>query len=191
MSEKSRRIIRKVAELYSFGNERKTVEEVTQINYEKLLDKEEEWDKAFECYDISDVLQAVDNFWRYKSDKNRPSVSQILAFLSTEKDVEKKVVNEGGVEVKNFNIETELFLRDKACGRQKYPMHIYKRAVNKIMKDLMDMWCKENDFSFEDDNEAIERGKRYRKAIELGYFDEFDNILDKVAREYDFYEKTY
>lgn len=187
MTEKSRRIIKKVAELYSFGNERKTVEEVTQINYEKLLDKEADWDKAFEEYEVDDVLQAVDNFWRFKSDKNRPSVAQILSFLNTEKEVKKIPHKEEEQRVKYYNIETMYFNRDKELGILKYNMNIYKRAVDRIMHDMMDEWCRENNFKFNDKDDAVAYHKKFQKATELGYFNEFDAILENIAQESGYY----
>lgn len=187
MSEKSRRIIKKVAELYSFGNERKTVEEVTQINYEKLLDKEADWDKAFEEYEVDDVLKAVDNFWRYKSDKNRPSVAQILSFLNTEKEVKKIPHKEESVEGKYYNIETMYFNRDRELGKLKYNINAYKRAVDRIMKDMMDEWCRENSFKFDDKDPAVAYHRKFQKATELGYFNEFDAILENIAQESGYY----
>ena len=44
------------------------------------------WEKAFEPYDESAVLQAIDEFWRFNSNKTRPKVSQILAMLNTSKE---------------------------------------------------------------------------------------------------------
>lgn len=53
------------------------------------------WEKAFEHYDESAVLQALDEFWRFNSNKTRPKVSQILAMLNTSKEpvYEKKTEN--------------------------------------------------------------------------------------------------
>lgn len=187
MSEKSRLIIRKVAELYSFGSERKTVEEVTQLNYEKLLDKEQDWEDAFKDYDVDDVLLAINSYWRYKSDKNRPSVAQILSFLETEKEV-KKIPNKAeNREVKCYNIETMYFNRDKELGILKYNMNIYKRAVDRIMKDMMDEWCRENNVKFDDKDDGVAYHKKFQKATELGYFNEFDSILENIAQEYGYY----
>ena len=187
MSEKSRLIIRKVAELYSFGSERKTVEEVTQLNYEKLLDKEQDWEDAFKDYDVDDVLLAINSYWRYKSDKNRPSVAQILSFLETEKEV-KKIPNKAeNREVKCYNIETMYINRDKELGILKYNMNIYKRAVDRIMKDMMDEWCRENNVKFDDKDDGVAYHKKFQKATELGYFNEFDSILENIAQEYGYY----
>lgn len=187
MSEKTRLIIKKVAELYSFGTERKTVEEVTQLNYEKLLDKEPEWEDAFKDYELDDVLGAINSYWRYKTDKVRPSVKQILAFLETEKEV-KKIPNKAeNTEVKCYNIETMYFNRDRELGILKYNMNIYKRAVDRIMKDMMGEWCRENKFKFDDKDDAVAYHKKFQKATELGYFNEFDAILENIAQESGYY----
>jgi hypothetical protein len=57
------------------------------------------WEKAFEPYDESAVLQAIDELWRFNSNKTRPKVSQILAMLNTSK--------EPVYEQKTENYETE------------------------------------------------------------------------------------
>ena len=178
MSEKTRLIIKKVAELYSFGSEKKTAEEVTQVNYEKLLDKELEWEQAFDNYEADDVIQAINNYWRYKSDKSRPSVAQILAILQTEKEVKPKT-NTNHDSVRFFCIEGDLMARDKELGRNsQFLISDYRRAVNYILTDKLieTIGCFEYD-KLSNDDKTKERSDKYKMALENGLFDDFDEIL--------------
>lgn len=181
MSEKTRLIIKKVAELYSFGSEKKTAEEVTQVNYEKLLDKEQEWEQAFDKYDTDDVIQAINNYWRYKSDKTRPSVAQILALLQTEKDVTPK--NEIKTDsMRYFCIESDLMARDIKLGRNLgYTLSTYRRAVNYILNDALVNLIGEQEFrNLSSDDKVKERSDKYIIAMQNGLFNNFDEILASI-----------
>lgn len=181
MSEKTRLIIKKVAELYSFGSEKKTVEEVSQLAYEKLLDKEQEWEKALDSYALEDIYQAINNFWRYKSDKTRPSVAQILSFLETEKEVKKETKN---VEDKThfFSIESEFIKRDKVLAKNTdYLLSDYGRAVRYILEDSLIELIGIHEFKkLKNDDNVKERTDKYNLAMKNGLFNNFDYILRKV-----------
>lgn len=178
MSEKTRLIIKKVAELYSFGSEKKTAEEVTQINYEKLLDKEQEWEQAFDKYDTDDVIQAINNYWRYKSDKTRPSVSQILSFLQTEKEVKPKSEHKTD-SVRYFCIENDLMARDIELKRNsEFILSDYRRAVDYILNESLVNLIGEQEFrKLSSDEKVKERSDKYRIAMQNGLFNDFDRTL--------------
>lgn len=169
MSEKTRLIIKKVAELYSFCSEKKTAEEVTQVNYEKLLDKEKEWEQAFDKYDTDDVIQAINNYWRYKSDKTRPSVAQILAILQTEREVKPKSDNKAE-SVRYFCIESDLMRQDIAAGRNtSFNYTHYRRAVNYILGDGLRNLIGDYEYNkLSDKNNAKERTAKYNLAMQNG-----------------------
>lgn len=178
MTEKTRIIIKKVAELYSFGNERKTAEEVTQINYEKLLDKEPEWEQAFDKYDTDDVVQAINNYWRYKSDKTRPSVAQLLALLQTEKDVTpKKEIKTDSM--RYFSIENDLMARDVELKRNsEFILSDYRRAVDYILNEsLVNLIGEQELRKILNDDKVKERSERYKIAMQNGLFNDFDRTL--------------
>ena len=178
MTEKTRLIIKKVAELYSFGSEKKTAEEVTQVNYEKLLDKEQEWEQAFDNYELDDVIQAINNYWRYKSDKSRPSVAQILAILQTEKEVKPKN-NTNHDSVRFFCIESDLMRRDIELGKNiDCLLSDYRRAVNYILTDRLIETLGSYEYNkLSNEDKTKERSDKYRIAMQNGLFNDFDDIL--------------
>lgn len=178
MTEKTKIIIKKVAELYSFGTEKKTAEEVTQVNYEKLLDKQQEWEQAFDKYDTDDVIQAINNYWRYKSDKTRPSVAQILAILQTEKEVKPKTET-NNKSVRYSCAESELMSRDIALKRNsEFLLNDYRRAVDYILNNLLVNLIGEQELrKLSSKDKTKERSDKYKIAMDNGLFNQFDDVL--------------
>lgn len=77
--------------------------------------------------------------------------------------------------------------QDIKRNKCKYTLSTYKRAVDYIMTTLLKETIGEREFlemeySYRNDGCKL-RGMQYRKALEFGLFDEFDNVLDKVAKE--------
>lgn len=177
----TREIIKKIADLYSFGTEKKTSEEVAQQNFAKLMEKEKEWEKAFSDYETDDVILAINNFWRFKSDKTRPNVSQLLSLLQTEHDVKKKTQKK----VDNnryFNIEFDLMNRDvKNKRNQNYFLPDYRRAVKFILNDLLIEKIGASSFQkLSSDNKVWEVSEKYKIAMKNGLFNDFDEVLKRV-----------
>lgn len=177
MSGKTRDIMRKIAELYSFGTSKQSVEEVTEINYEKLLSKEAEWEKAFDEYDTHEVIEAIENFWAYSSDKSRPSVAQLKSLLNAKKI--KKATKKEDEMPKNICIESEFMSQDIKLGRHldRNITH-YRRAVDYILyRKLKDILGEETPKNIDD---AKDRTIKFSKAKELGLFSDFDYILENI-----------
>ena len=51
---------------------------------EKMSARFEDYDKAFKDKLTSDILKAVDDYWRYKSDKTRPTLAQMMAMENSD-----------------------------------------------------------------------------------------------------------
>lgn len=181
-SEKTRLIIKKVAELFSYGNSKKTTEEVAQENYERLLSKEDLWETAFRDYEVDDVIAAVNQFWVYKTDKGRPSVSQIKAILDVSVKASPNNKSSSTHSIKNFNISSMLMERDKATNKNEiYNLYDYKKCVNYILNiRLKDKLSEEDWKNLKDEDEALELGNKYRKALDLNLFYDLDVLLGKA-----------
>lgn len=96
-------IIKHVIELYT-GD---TTDEA-MANYElKNSEQVKMYAEAFRDYDLSDVLQAIDEFWNFKSSKTKPTVAQILAILNSKKEVEKD----------SFSVDAQASRFDESCWR--------------------------------------------------------------------------
>lgn len=178
MSEKAKTIIRNIAELYGLGVSEDEQKKAKDSIYKKLIARESEWEKAFEDYDEYDVIQAINNFWRFKSDKVRPSVAQILAMLQTEKEVTKKNTPDLPKE-RCFCIESDLMQRDMELGRnQQYILPHYRRAVNYILGDRLRDLIGEYEYKKLSRRDPVEeRSEKYRLACQNGLFNDFDEIL--------------
>lgn len=140
------------------------------------------WKEAFDKYDTTDVLKAIDEYWRYSSNKTKPKVSQLLAMLNTNKAEKqnKEELNKG----RYFSIEEELYHRDIELKRNTncfFPL--YRRAVEYILEKLLPSVIGMEEFNrIKSDDLSKVRGRKYKLALENGLFDKFDDILQQVAR---------
>lgn len=80
----TQQILRHLAELYAVPTATKTVDEVAQLNFEKLEANYDRYDEAFSAFMTADVMKAIGDFWKYKSDKVRPTLAQIIASLNSD-----------------------------------------------------------------------------------------------------------
>lgn len=177
--EKAQEIIKHIFELYD--NNEPTNEDIEiwcGKNYERYL----AWKEAFENYDTVDVLKAIDEYWRYSSNKTKPTVAKLLTMLNTNKAEKqsRSEVDKG----RYFSIEEELYHRDIEFKRNTncfFPL--YRRAVEYILERLLPSVIGMDEFKrLESDDYALSRGRKYRLALENGLFDKFDDILQQVAR---------
>lgn len=177
--EKAQEIIKHIFELYD--NDEPTNEDIEiwcGKNYERYL----AWQEAFEHYDTVDVLKAIDEYWRYTSNKTKPTVAKLLSMLNTNKaDKHNKKESEN---VRYWCIERDLFQKDVKLGRNDncfFPH--YARAVNYILEKLLPSVVGMEEFKrLKSDDCALERGRKYKLAMENGLFNKFDDILQQVAR---------
>ena len=177
--EKAQEIIKHIFDLYT--DKEQSEEDI--INWcEKNMERYNAYQLAFESYDMLDVFRAIDNYWRYTSNKTKPTVAKLLAMLSTEKEVKKEQRYEstGG---KYFNIENQYMQRDKALGiNQEYFLADYRRAVNYILNDLLREKIGNFEYSkLSKDDKVEELSEKYALAMRNGLFNDFDNILVEVS----------
>lgn len=180
MSDKARVIIKRVAELFSYGTSQKTAEQVALENFERLITKEEEWEKAFADYEVEDVLMAINKYWNYKTDKQRPTVAHILAILQTDKEAISPVKHEE--KEKYLCIESQLMERDKELKRNSnFLIQDYRRAVDYILEEeLANLIGKENHKNLSMSDKIKERTAKYQLALKKGLFNNFDYYLRMI-----------
>lgn len=177
--EKAYEILKHIEELYSKEN-------VTEENIRKELNKNPEvvnaWREAFELYDLTDIFKAIDEFWRYTNNKSKPRVSQLLSILNTTKEVEKEKPQEKQPSVRFFCIESDLMARDKELGRNsQFLISDYRRAVNYILTDKLIETIGGFEYDkLSNEDKTKERSDRYKRALENGLFNDFDEILRGV-----------
>ncbi|MBQ7659836.1 MAG: hypothetical protein IJS26_03735 [Alphaproteobacteria bacterium] len=84
----TKRILHHIAELYAKPRANQEIDEAIFEMEEKLSARFAEYDKAFDGKITLDLIKAVDDYWRFKNDKTRPTLAQILALENS--DVTKK-----------------------------------------------------------------------------------------------------
>lgn len=82
--QKALEILKHIEELYVAEPDFSKLERMAENNPERV----QAWEDAFEKYDLVDVLNAVDDFWNFKSSKSKPSVAQLRAVLVSRKTKE-------------------------------------------------------------------------------------------------------
>lgn len=83
--EKAQRVVEEIIELYGMKSEAGDYSKSAKT----MLDNLEEYEKAFEPYLFEDILQVIRKYWKFHSDKQRPSLKQILALLAVS-DAQKR-----------------------------------------------------------------------------------------------------
>lgn len=174
------KILRHIAELYA--NPTKTVpyDQAVELYYEKLEARFEEYAKAFEDYYTADVLAAVDKCWRYDSDKTRPKLAKIEAYLRSEEKVEKVEKprqNRNCGKIADYD-PAQLMRRDIELKRNRHLLPVYEKAVRYIAEDLLvreipaEQWRR------------LDLAARCKLAWERGLFSQLDDVLVLICRKY-------
>ena len=150
---------------------------------EKII---EQWIKELGDYSEIQLKQACYNLFKYKKVATFPKLAHILAELSDQQK-ENAPKQSSGTHFSGMCLEVELMRRDIQRGKCKYTLPIYKTAVYYIINDLLKVTIGEREYieleySYSNDGSKL-RGIQYRKAVELGLFDRFDEILEQIAKE--------
>lgn len=137
-----------------------------------------EWIEELGEYSATDLKRACLAMFRYKKCSTFPSLSHVSSMLM---DREKELGKTSPAPVhQTVCIESELFERDCKLGRPFYMMSHYRRAVKHILdftlpEAIGGQVYRELELSSRD--EAVVRGKKYQRALELGLFNELDHLL--------------
>lgn len=176
--EKTLEILKHLNDLYT---EHEMTEQEAYTYAQKNKERYSAWEDAFKDYDLPDVFKAIDEYWRFQSNKTKPTVAKILAMLNTAKDIEK-LKEDTDEKFRYFNIESELSVRDRELNRnQDYYYPDYKRAVEWILSDgLIELMGATEYKKLSKKDKAEERGDKYAIAMKNELFDKFDDILRKV-----------
>ena len=79
------RIIKRIEDLY---NPQDISENDIGLTLSKHPDRVDEWKKSLGNYSDDDIIQAIYEYWRYKSNDTRPKIAHIQAMLKTRKEDE-------------------------------------------------------------------------------------------------------
>lgn len=182
--EKAQEILFHIDELYT----QKPSEDAVLRHCEENPTRYQAWVDAFKDYDLSDVLEAIDNFWEYKNSKSKPNVAQIKAILNAHK-TEKSSSASDTPEVKYFAPAESLLARDIELKRNRHLLAVYKLAVNYIIQDMLLEHIPLNEWRKMDFSERVSQARK------KGLFNHFDEVLVYVCKanygkEYQFESET-
>lgn len=181
MSAKTRKILRKIAELYSFGTEGYTVECCIEENYKSLLNSESLWSRLDE-YDMDDVLTSIHNYWQYASKFDRPSVFQVEEGLYSIGAKKSSTSSRKQPLRQNICIERQLMELDRVHGRNPEALYYdYQQAVKYIIDVLLEQKIGREEYKKLSHSDGVEeRSTKIKKAKEIGLFNNLDKILENV-----------
>ncbi|MBR3676147.1 MAG: hypothetical protein IKN71_03320 [Alphaproteobacteria bacterium] len=151
---------------------------------EKII---EQWIAELSSYSEVQLRQACYNLFKYKKVATFPKLAHLLAELSDQEKECEQIQKQNNGTPHYFSIEQELMQRDidnKCCI---HIMPVYRDAaeyvLSKMLKDVMGAEEYANLEQKYKNDWPLMRGKKYRKAMELGLFNNFDKILDKISKE--------
>lgn len=167
--EKTQEIIKHLFDLY---NESEYTEDQI-INWcAKNAERYDAWESAFKDFDTLDVFQAIDHYWRYNSNKTKPTVAKILAILATNNA--KRLENNEVKNVRYYDPAQEYMQRDIKLGCCKHLLGDYNRAVRAIIARLDNyipiLELQNMDFS-----------TKWQNAVDKGLVADFDDVLEAVS----------
>lgn len=172
-------IIKHVIELYT-GD---TTDEA-MANYElKNSEQVKMYAEAFRDYDLSDVLQAIDEFWNFKSSKTKPTVAQILAILNSKKEVEKDRWANVETSIGNGNDFREMLKTDAASA---YMRRAWANGKTSLNRADFDHALKEIIGTKTDTLPGMSGklwGEKIRVAYANGWLDDVDIIAERFHEE--------
>ena len=150
---------------------------------EKII---EQWIKELGDYSEIQLKQACYNLFKYKKVATFPKLAHILAELN---DQQKECVQDKSFQTHFTGVclEVEFMRRDIRLNKCKYTLPIYKAALYYTITDLLKITIGEREYmeleyNYRNDGSQL-RSIQYRKAMELGLFDNFDETLEKMAKE--------
>ena len=150
------------------------------------------WRDAFEEYDLSDVLFAIDEFWQYKSNKTRPNVAQIRAILNAKKAEKIKKAETQAVKAELPTPES-LMQDDIKAGNCRNNLYVYREAYELVTQDWLAEMIPADEYNF-----AITHWPRnVQLAVNNGLFGRFSEAMLQAAhrrfgedRDYEFPSKN-
>ena len=178
--DKAQQILFHLDELYAEEAKEEKILRACEINPAKYG----AWRDAFDEYDLSDVLFAIDEFWQYKSNKTRPNVAQIRAILNAKK-AEKVKKAEATAPVKELPTPENLMAQDISTGDCRNNLYVYREAfdicLNQFLPEVIPADVAEHAFY----------PRNVQLAVENGVFGRFDEAMLMAAqrrfgRDYEF-----
>lgn len=152
------------------------------VNPKKGQDTEiilEKWANELGDYNENDLKTACYNLFRYYKCKTFPSLSHVVSVLQGDKNIQDSTQK---AKYKAISIEQELLERDCKLGRPFYTIIHYQKVVSYILNNLLPETvgvAQYRQLELSSEDEAVVKGNKYRKAMDLGLFNYVDDLLLK------------
>lgn len=170
--DKAQQILFHIDELYSEKPSEEKILKACELNPAKHT----AWQDAFQEYDLSDVLTAIDNYWEFKNSKTKPNVAQIKAILNTHK-AEKIKQSEAQAPSKELPTAYHFWKKDGETGDLKYFLSDYEHAFNLCITDYLAEIIPAEEFS------RMSWQKRIRAALDNGVLNRMQEALQAVCNK--------
>lgn len=176
--EKTQQILFHIDELYTdSASELKTIRQSKEnpARYQAWVD-------AFKDYDLSDILQAIDNFWEFKNSKTKPNVAQIKAILNSHR-VEKAKEDSYMQLAYIPDFAITQMQKDIELGKNRHLLPVYKLAYEYAITELLlkevplEVWIKMSMY------------QKHKSAVDKGLLGNFDDLLIQTCEKH--YGKKY
>lgn len=167
--EKTQEILKHMFDLY---NDTEYSEDEILHWCEKNMERYRAWEEAFKEFDTIDVFDAIDHYWRYNSNKTKPTVAKILAILATNNA--KRLENNEVKNVRYYDPAQEYMQRDLKLGCCKHLLGDYNRAVRAIIARL-------DDYIPIQELQNMDFAQKWQNVENKGLNADFDEVLEKVC----------
>lgn len=178
--EKAQEILFHIDELYTENPSEEKIIRACEANPTRY----QAWVDAFKDYDLSDVLQAIDEYWEFKNSKTKPSVAQIKAKLNA-RNVEKLHEVPENTQAAKGDFAWERMNADIEAGSCLNNLYVYRDAERIVFNE----WLVE--YYPSDVVRKMSYASKLAAATEKGLLNNFDEALRQAAqarfkRDYEF-----
>ena len=91
----TKKVLHHIAELYAKPRANQDIDDAVFEMEEKLNARFVEYDKAFSDKMTVDLIKAIDDYWRFKNDKTRPTLAQILSMENADTTKKERDYGDG------------------------------------------------------------------------------------------------
>lgn len=132
-------VLHHIAELYAKPKKDQKPEDAVREYEEKLNIRFEKYDEAFKDFYTADLIRSVSHYWRWSTDKTRPKLAEITAFLLADEKTQKvEEINNNIPKFKYSSVENEYFEVNKSSSLYQHCLlPDYSRAVKFIIEELL------------------------------------------------------
>lgn len=172
------KILHHIAELYAKPRKDQSFNDAVLELEEKLNNRFDAYDEAFSAELTSNIIKAVDDYWRFKSDKTRPTIAQIMAMVNSDDEKEEKIFDvTRPLPEKQTDYANHFMARDIKLNRCRHLLPTYQAAVRYIAEDLLSQEIPVSEWR------KMSFAERCAAAMKRGLFNRFDEVLVLVCRQ--------